>query len=133
MALTNTLPVIKKLNGYSNTKCLRCGDIENRDHVVKCTQTIEIQNKLEKTVFKEISKLATKPKIRADTLLFLKYIMDFLTNKQVGETTQNLIRFKELFRGYIVKDWFSKDETETKYSTLNEMFVLKCVMLYNKC
>jgi len=40
---------------------------------------------------------------------------------------------KQLFRGYIVKDWFSENELETKYTAVNEIFVSICVVLYSQC
>ena len=38
-----------------------------------------------------------------------------------------------LFRGYIVKDWFGDNDSETKYHEANKIIVRQCVRWYQKC
>jgi len=64
--------------------------------------------------------------------LFLQHIVNWLENGQTGNTTQKKIGMKQLFREYIVKEWFSENELETKYTAINEMFASRCVILYKE-
>ena len=52
-------------------------------------------------------------------MVLLQHIRNWLDTGETGNITQKRIGIKQIFRGYIVKDWFSDNETETKYTKSN--------------
>ena len=48
-------------------------------------------------------------------------------------TSQQYIGFRELFRGYIVKDWVGSNFNCDKYNELNKVVIKHIVRFYNKC
>ena len=66
-------------------------------------------------------------------MVLIEDIVDYLNGNDHVPRSQNVIGFKMLFRGYIVKDWFGTNSDETKYSYVNQLIVRCCVRLYHKC
>lgn len=71
--------------------------------------------------------------IQNDSLIFADDIRDYLNGVESVPGSQNVIGFKMLFRGYVVRDWFGGNVEETKYEKMNKVIVQSCVKLYNKC
>ena len=44
-----------------------------------------------------------------------------------------MLGLKQLFRGYLVKDWFGADHDQNKYNGANQAIVKEYVKLYTKC
>ena len=123
----------KLINEYPDNTCIRCSCLEDWLHVVKCSEAYEIREKWNKVVTHKIITMAKSEEIKSQALLFFRTIEDFLNEETVIETTQTEIGYKNLFRGFIVKDWFGYNEDETKYHQMNKMIVQQCVKLYVKC
>ena len=48
------------------------------------------------------------------------------------KTTQSIISIKNIFRGYIIIDWFDTSNT-IKYRIANKIIVKACILFYNIC
>ena len=53
------------------------------------------------------------------------------TEEDEYETTQYHIEMKEIFRGYIVRDWVGVNMHCKTYYALNKILAYECVMFYN--
>jgi len=71
--------------------------------------------------------------VRKDTTVFINDIEAFINGNDNVPGSQNFIGFKNLFRGYVVKDWFSADTEQTKYMNVNPVIVRECVQFYQRC
>lgn len=107
--------------------------IENWLHKIKCPEVTEIRDKWNKKLTHKICTTVKNESLKGHAFLFLETIEAFLDDREMIETTQTLIRYKELFQGFIIQDWFGQNTTETKYKHLNELFVKQCLQLYMKC
>ena len=72
-----------------------------------------------------------------DILDILEDIITFFDNGEEEEdefeTCQQYIGMKELFRGYVVRNWKETNFNTTKYAELNKILVWNVVLFYNKC
>ena len=59
--------------------------------------------------------------------------MYFIKREYVWKTNQQYIRIKQLFRGFIIKNWLGMNFNTIKYYNMNKVVVSMCVLHYNKC
>ena len=114
-----TPPMIKCAHGFNHfglrdsmikdnmveAHCLRCERVETWDHVVKCSETIDIRKVFVEKLLLEI--LKNKDEVEANLIMsFFKDILRCLEDgtKEDCETNQYHVGMKELFRGYAALD-----------------------------
>ena len=49
------------------------------------------------------------------------------------ETNQQCVGMKELFRGYVIRDWMGLNFSTKKYRYVNKIIVSECVCFYDRC
>ena len=116
-------------------ECPRCGIDETWDHVIRCRKIRHKQIKFVKDIEKDVIAV-NEGKIDEEVIVdMIEDIAGYLYGCEEDEyaTTQQYIGFKELFRGYVVKDWIGTDFNCTKYSELNKIIVVHAVKFYNEC
>lgn len=64
---------------------------------------------------------------------FVEDVIEYLNRGENYRTTQQILGFKELFRGYVVKDWFGHNEECITCKEHNKIIVTMCVRYYWKC
>ena len=121
------------INKTKSDRCIRCHETEDWLHIITCKCLSQKRRKWVQQVNKEIAKVEKNKTIRKDASIFINDIHDFMNGENDVPGSQNIIGFKQLFRGYIVKDWFDANVDETKYATANKVIIKECVMFYNQC
>ena len=59
-------------------------------------------------------------------------IKGFLNRQYLTNTWQVEVRYKAIFRGYIVKQWFDQHLTLPKYDDYNKVIIKKSIKFYTK-
>ena len=123
----------KMINKYSTDKCISCGETEDWTHILRCPSTVELREKWRNKLIKDIKHNEKNQSIHNDAFQFVEDIFLYMNGSNDVPGSQNVIGFKMLFRGYVVKDWFGGNSEETKYHNTNRMIVKSCVKLYHDC
>ena len=76
-----------------------------------------------------------KQRDRVEILDMIEDIMVFLEegDEDEYETSQQYIGMKDLFKGFVVKDWKGSNFNCSKYEVLNKILVNHAVQYYRKC
>ena len=87
-----------------------------------------------KETIKELRKHAKED---IDDEIIIKMMKDivkyFKGDEDQYETPQQYVGFKDLLRGFVVKDWDGADFNCSKHTYLNKILVKKAVLFYSKC
>ena len=95
--------------GKSNC-CVRCVAIEDWSHIVKCASAKEMRDNFKKELGVKLSNIENARKDEIKWEWFVDNIIEYLNGGEKFRTTLWLLGFKELFQGYVVKDWFGHNE-----------------------
>ena len=117
-------------DGLALNEYPHCYEREDWYHIAQCkaisTEKREWIQKLHDKLMKQID---------AEEHELLDMLHDIVTylkvNNNMLKTTQQLISIKNVFRGYIVTNWFDTGET-FKYRLANKIIVKECMMFYNE-
>ena len=121
-------------NNMIDDSCPRCQEVETWDHVIKCKETIKLRKEFIQKILLELLKNRERVDVN-EIMSFCEDILVYLENDQEVEyeTNQQYVGMKELFRGYVVKNWMSTDMNVKKYRYLNMILARECVYFYNQC
>ena len=75
-------------------------------------------------------------RIQEETILnMLEDIVNFFDNgdEEEYETSQQYIGMKEIFRGFVVKDWEGSNFNCEKFRELNKVLIVNAVLFYKEC
>ena len=144
-----TSSIIKCANGYNqygqrdalinkqriDHECPRCSRSESWEHIVQCRETKRLRKEFVKELLIDILKNKPREVDYMDIFDMIEDILTYLTEDEEGEfeTTQEFIRFKNLFRGIVMKDWKGIDQKCRRYRNLNKILVRHCTLFYKKC
>ena len=119
----------RMVNKHITSKCDVCNDPESWEHILQCPCTrndsLEFLRSLE-------TKLKNRSELHEDIEKMVSYLVAFVLGNKNIPGTQQLLGYKYVFRGIIVKDWFGANDAEMKYSVLNKVIVQECVRYYLK-
>ena len=124
------------INGrLTDMECPRCNEIETWDHVIKCRSVRHMQREFIKNLTIDLVK---ENKARIDEEKILNLIEDIVVYFEDGdedeyESSQQHVGMKNLFRGFIVKDWEGANFNCVKYSQLNKIVIVNAVKFCNQC
>ena len=122
------------INKYGSNKCLQYGAIEDWEHIIKCSFRKKERDQWKKKTRNLVQKIKQLPEaIKIDAGTFINDIHEYLQGWTNVPGTQNVIGFKYLFRGFVVRDWFGANELENKYSKANKVIVEQSVKFYQQC
>ena len=79
---------------------------------------------------------ANKGRIEDEVILnLIEDIVVYFDNGEEDEyvSSQQYVGMRELFRGFIVKDWVEADFNCKQYSELNKIVIANAVKFYNQC
>ena len=120
--------------GVTEVECPRCNQIETWDHVIRCGKVLLMQVEFVKETIKELRKHAKED---VDNEIIIKMMKDmvkyFKGDEDQHGTLQQYAGFKDLFRGFVVKDWDGPDFNCRKHTYLNKILVKKVVLFYSIC
>lgn len=60
----------------------------------------------------------------------MTYIKNIILNRSIIYGTQQLLGYKYIFRGFIVRNWNNSDDTSLKYTALNKIIVKDYIQHY---
>lgn len=117
----------KLINKNVSDRCDMCGATETWIHVIKCPCLAEQVTSFMDTMTEKIKPFGNENvdvKFMSDNLR--KYLLghDSITGSQL------LIGYDKIFRGVIMRDWVSNNETEIKYTACNKVIVSLCTNFY---
>ena len=119
------------INGNRLTnQCLRYIVIENQEHVILCIANEDRNDKFLCQLKEKVLKIEGTEEIIHKVLQFIEDIKIYLQRGIYFITIQYKIRYKYLFRGFIIKDWYGEDKQCNQYVLQNEMIVKECVQYY---
>jgi hypothetical protein len=121
-------------NNMTEEHCPRCNRLETWDHVIRCSTTIEMRKEFIKNLLMAL--LKERENVPVNEIMAMGE--DILCYLEEGpedeyETNQHYIGMKDLFRGYVIKNWKETDFNSRKYRRLNKVLVRQCVWYYNEC
>lgn len=110
-------------------KCDICGEIEDWDHILRFPIARNDQSVFIAKLNLKLSKIRD---IDVERRHLIKNLEIFFSGHRNIDGTQNLIGYRNIFRGVIVRDWFGNDTSESKYCIANKILVHECVSFYCK-
>lgn len=117
------------INLNVDNRCDACGAVENWLHVLQCPCEGHISMTF-------VDTLTTKLLDRFDMPVEVKYFMSNVKNFLLGKTNligpQQFISYDSLFRGFIVRDWYTVTDTDGKFGKPNKIIVQECVKHYGR-
>lgn len=120
----------KLINKLVDDRCDACGELETQEHVLVCPcerkTSLNFLLQLEQTLKKQLS----DDRLNGDIDLMLSNIWEFILGRESTSGTQKLIGYKNLFRGFVVRDQFGADQSTTTYKKSNIILVKACVKHY---
>ena len=78
-------------------------------------------------------KLLTVEKFSGQSKAFVERLKNYLNGKNSVGGTQELIGYKYIFQGFIVRDWDSNKTDEMSFSDMNRVIITVAVKFYLHC
>ena len=110
-----------------SSACDICGVEEGWAHILTCPY---MRSRNKEFLLKLHNKLRKINECQDDVDLFIQNIGLFLNGHSNMTGTQAAIGYKNIFRGFIVRDWFGSNESQQKFGELNRVIVHDAVTHY---
>ena len=103
------------------------------EHIILCIKNKEIRDKFLFTLKEKLLAIEGMEDVIHEILQMIEDIKNYLNRYDYFITAQNTIGFKNLFRGFVLKDWINAEEQYNKFYIQNEIIVQKCMKHYYDC
>lgn len=114
-------------NPLMSTRCDIYGGEETWEHILRCPSMFEANQSFITKLKDKLNKLDTDG---CDITRFFNNISLYLAGMDKLEGSQAVIGYCQLFRGFIVNDWFGVNALEGKYAAPNRIIVFEAVSHY---
>lgn len=124
-----------KINeGLTSSKCPRCGQEEDWEHVILCNGMQGIKEQYIKEMKGKMLKIAKQERERQLVELIVKDIETYV-NQESNEytTTQHVVGMDLMFKGWVIKNWLNVQQKQEYIMKKINKIIVKCsVMFYSK-
>ena len=118
-----------------SSKCPRCSEEEDWEHVILCESITSIRNDYIQTLKTALRKVKDCNHLHNQIEWMLEDIEQYLNSGEPyeGVTIQKAIGMNTLFRGWITKNWENISNNQPKkMHTLNKIIVKHSIKFYSK-
>ena len=124
------------INGKSTgTECIRYNESKTLEHAVKCWKVRSLQHEFRKKIAQDLFCINGHRVHEEIILNILEDILIFFDSgeEEEFETSQQYIGIREIFIGFIVKNWEGASFNCEKFRDLNKVLIVNAVLFYKQC
>jgi hypothetical protein len=124
-----------KINkGLVQTKCPRCGEEEDWEHIILCQSISNLKDQYVSELKAKLEKETTNENDKVEIGMIVDDIRNYVMKEQNEyATTQHVIGMDLLFKGWVVKNWLNVHNKQRHVmKRINKIIVKQSVIYYSK-